>query len=543
MNLNEFLNQHQHLHLLSDSRKAGVDSLFFAIRGTHADGHKFLKDVYEKGCRHFVVEDDSDLKNYKNIQVLVVPNSKSAWAKAWILKTNRPDMSMFIVGVTGTNGKTSTTMMIEHIFNSMNLSCGIMGTIDHHLGTGSEKKIWPTGLTTPGAEILFPRLKEMKDLGAGAVALEISSHALDQKRAEGLNLDAAVFTNLTEDHLDYHPDLKHYFESKVLLFEDLLKESLKTHKVSVLNYTDSWIESYLPSFGCVELLYEVSSLENLEKDVKLNRLIERLKDTSKNIKINLVCIKQHSLNGLKINLLFDFKKNKTPFVLSFDLSLLGHFQAINWSQAVLVCKSQLEFLKRQHGTEFSNSKETLENNLILSLEPHQALVMQKAATTFKGVPGRLQKVFNSLNKAVFVDYAHTPDALERTLKSLREVCRGQLIVIFGCGGDRDKAKRPLMASVAAKEADIQIITNDNPRTEEPEKILEDILEGFKTTDAKPLVELDRKKAIELGLNLLQKPEDVLLIAGKGHENYQILNNKTIDFSDYETAEFFLQRNI
>lgn len=532
--LNEFLKTHTNLKLVSDSRSADSESLFVAIRGSTSDGHKYLQSVYDQGCRHFIVEEDSVISKFKSTTFLKVESTRKAWSQAWRLKSITPDQDLTVLAVTGTNGKTSITLMIEHILNASNISCAVMGTIDHHLKLESETKIWPSNLTTPGAEILYPRLSEMKALGAQAVALEISSHALDQNRAEELQLDVAIFSNLTEDHLDYHPDLNHYYESKLKLFEKLLQESSKSLKVSVLNYMDPWVRRYEPKFGLTEILVEG---------------YQKLEDFGHNVRTNILRIKKHSLSGLEFELQLDARgdiksspasifnaepkmKSKmqasdksvlNSHTLKFNLPVMGHFQALNWCQAVLACIPVL--------TSKLQATQTKEDMFAK---------IQNAAKSFTGVPGRLQKVLTEKPKAVFVDYAHTPDALERTLKSLRDICEGKLIVIFGCGGDRDKAKRPLMAKVAEQYSDIQIITNDNPRTEDPKDILQDILSGFSspTADSKaagPQIELDRKKAISQGLNLLKSSKDVLLIAGKGHEDYQILKNETIQFSDYAVA--------
>jgi UDP-N-acetylmuramoyl-L-alanyl-D-glutamate--2,6-diaminopimelate ligase len=539
VNLIDFIKTYSDFELVSDSRKADSRSIFVAQKGSSIDSHSFLSNVYDQGCRHFIVEDDKDLKSFKDIQVLKVSNSKKAWAEAWKFRSENPDQNLLVIGVTGTNGKTSITMMLEHILNSIQKPCGVMGTIDHHLQTNDHYKIWPTSLTTPGSEVLFPRLQEMKSTGAKAVALEISSHALDQNRAEGLDLDVAIFSNLTEDHLDYHKSFEHYFESKVMLFENLLLNSSKKQKVSVLNYNDPWIQKYLPDFGTVEILIEVADLKKLNTDSEFNAILKLIQNknfskssnknntqnSNANVKINLVQIINHTVQGLKFELLFDYKMNTggtEANTIVFELPVMGHFQVLNWCQAVLACK-HLEISKKDWVT---------------------------IASKFYGVPGRLQKVLGSNQKSVFVDYAHTPDALERTLKSLKDICKSEtknlsktnstdnsnakIIAVFGCGGDRDKAKRPLMGRVTERWADVQIITNDNPRSEDPEQIAQDILSGFINT--KPKIELDRKKAILMGIQLLKSPHDILLIAGKGHENYQILKDKTIDFSDYKVAE-------
>ena len=554
MILSEFLKSYNHLELVSDSRRANAGSLFVAIRGTSHDGHKFLEEVYKQGCRHFVVEDDQALVNLNSIKYIKVKNTRSAWASAWKYRSDHLLQNSFLCAVTGTNGKTSITMMIEHILNSCKVPCAVMGTIDHHLRVAGQNKVWPSNLTTPGAEILYPRLAEMSQLGAHAVAMEISSHALDQNRAEGLDLDVAIFSNLTEDHLDYHPNLEHYFESKLKLFKSLLKDSNKNHKVAVLNYMDAWVSTYCPESLDTEILIEVSDIKSLSDSSKSLKQIDAFKAAQhKNpkAKLNVLCLEKHSSQGLEFKLYLDVfkqgKKDRLSEYLSFKLPVMGHFQALNWCQAVL---ASLVYFTGPH------SLHSLEHQNLSKADVYPQIM--DSALTFTGVPGRLQKVLTEKPKSVFVDYAHTPDALERTLKSIKEVCQGQVILVFGCGGDRDRFKRPLMAEVAAKWSDIQIVTNDNPRTENPEDILFEILAGFKTDSydfhnlntfenlknksaikntktSKIKIELDRKLAIQKGLQLLKSPEDILLIAGKGHENYQILKNETVDFSDYHIA--------
>lgn len=559
MTLSEFLKSYNHLELVSDSRKAKADSLYVAIKGTSHDGHKFLEQVYKQGCRHFIIEDNKALENLNSIKYIKVKSTRSAWAYAWKTRSDHLLQNSFLCAVTGTNGKTSITMMIEHILNFCEVPCAVMGTIDHHFCVAGQNKVWPSNLTTPGAEVLYPRLAEMKQLGAQAVAMEISSHALDQNRAEGLDLNTAIFSNLTEDHLDYHPNLQHYFESKLKLYKSLLKDSNKNHKVAILNYMDKWVSSYCPDFVDTEILIEVSHKDVIldsSKNLKQLDAYKAAQQKNPKVKLNVLCLVSHSSKGLEFKLYLDVcnsdKKDKFSEHLSFNLPVMGHFQALNWCQAVL---ASLVY--------FTGPKnlQSQENQKIAKTEVYKKVM--NSALTFTGVPGRLQKVLTEKPKSVFVDYAHTPDALERTLKSVKDVCLGKVILVFGCGGDRDRLKRPLMAEVATNFSDIQIVTNDNPRTENPEDILFDILAGFRTDSydfqdlnvfenlkrksdlkhvsaSKVKIELDRRLAIQKGLQLLKSPEDILLIAGKGHESYQILKNETIDFSDYQIAHELIE---
>ncbi len=511
MTLINYLEIHSALNLTADSRSADSSAIFIALTGTSQDGHKFLEDAYTQGCRHFIVEDDKPLRHLKNLHVFKVRDTKKSWAEAWKMKSKNSSEDIFVCGVTGTNGKTSISLMVEHILNFCDLPCGVIGTIDHHLNLDGKVKSWNTNLTTPGPETLFPRIQEMKSLGAKAMALEISSHALDQQRALGIDLDVAVFTNLSEDHLDYHGNFQNYFQSKISLFENLLKESKKTVKTSILNYSDEWIRTYTPEFGEVEILFETVDFIELSKDDQIRTLMVQAQTKNPNCKFNVLRLIRHDLKRLEFDIYFDvFKNNQLNLNADkwkFTLPIVGRFQAVNWAQAILACKS-LGYEKTK---------------------------LTESALHFKGIPGRLQKVLTSKPKSVFVDYSHTPDALEKSLKSLKDICQGHLIVVFGCGGERDKAKRSTMFKVAQQNSDVQIITNDNPRGEDPERILADILSGFDSRGLRYMVELDRRKAIQLGLTFLKTVDDVLLIAGKGHETYQILNDGTIEFNDYEVA--------
>lgn len=523
MELFDFLLQYKTLDIVSDSRRADSNCIFVALKGSKFDGHNYIENVYKQGCRHFIVENNEFFKNKKEIHYLTVKDTSVAWAKAWKFKSENPDQSLFLVGITGTNGKTSITMMIEHILNFCGYPCGVMGTIDHHLKLNGQNYVWDTNLTTPGADILYPRLQQMKSYGAKAVALEISSHALDQNRAKDLNLNSAVFSNFTTDHLDYHQTLENYFSSKLKLFDDLLSSSTKKNRISVLNYNDTSIGKFLPSFGDVEILFEMNSLDSLSTNRNLADLFYKLKTESKiksiNSRLNLVCLKKQDLHGLLFSMVFDYNPETSNQIVDFELPILGHFQMLNWSQAILSLKSKDLHLDQ----------------------------IKKAGLVFRGVPGRLQKVLNTKSKSIFIDYAHTPDALERVLQSLRQVCQGRLGVVFGCGGDRDTSKRSLMGRVAEEYSDFQILTSDNPRSEEPNQIIKDILVGFKN-DIKNkklssvLIEPDRKSAILLGFAQLKDPQDVLLIAGKGHENYQILKDKTIQFSDEQVVLEILENH-
>ncbi len=543
-----FVSQHPEWIPVADSRQVNEHSIFFAIAGTQSDGHAYIPEVIKKGVAALVLQEEpsslssataslgkprlkkenftasaeqlprassiaakSALKNFTG-DVFYVPNSRKAWAEVWRHRSGCPDEKLFLVGITGTNGKTSMAHMAEHILNIAGDTCAVMGTINHHL----QDKVWPTAMTTPGADILFPRLKEFLAEGAKACALEISSHGLDQNRAENLNLNAAIFSNLTNDHLDYHKGLEDYFLAKEKLFTRLLTPSQKKKKIAVINLMDDWAKKIILSKKYKTMyLYEKDS-DTVSHQHRMDFIAEqRKKYPVYTCEIEIIKSDQH---GSQICLHVEEKNDKGELEktkIGMNLPVVGRFQAYNWAQVALSVRDHI-------GND---------------------AVLQRAAQTFSGIPGRLQKVILDQSfKNVFVDYAHTPDALMRSLESLRQITKGQIVVVFGCGGDRDKAKRPLMAQVAERGADQIIVTNDNPRTENPEDIVQDILSGFDPErEALPWILMDRKQAIAKGLELLKSADDVLLIAGKGHENYQIVGEQKNHFSDYETAYELLQK--
>lgn len=510
-----FISQNPELNLVSDSRAVNEQSLFFAIVGSQSDGHDYLEQVTQKKAAGLVLQtghpsiEGKALQEYSG-QIFYLPNTRKAWAEAWKIKSGSIDEKLFILGVTGTNGKTSMVNMAEHILNSADQACAVMGTINHHL----LNKVWPTTMTTPGSEILYPRLQEFYAEGAKACAMEISSHGLDQRRTEGLNINAAIFSNLTNDHLDYHKDLDEYFLAKEKLFTQLLAPSNKKNKVAVINLMDAWGSKVIINKKYkTYYLYEKDL--NAEAHERRMSFIAAQKKKYNVVSCEIEIVKSDQYGSRMIVTIEEDAplkgaKNQAAKI-GFNLPIVGKFQAMNWAQVALALRDHV-------------------NN---------DAVLQSAAQTFAGIPGRLQKVQSRSHKNIFVDYAHTPDALQRSLESLRQITKGQVVVIFGCGGDRDKAKRPEMAQVAERLADHVIVTNDNPRTESPEAIAEEILQGFE--EMKPKVLLDRKAAIEAGVASIESADDVLLIAGKGHEDYQIFGNERVHFSDYETAFEILQR--
>lgn len=470
---------YQFTGLTQDSRKVTEGCIFIAIRGHQSDGHSHLDQAVAKGAQALVVEDDQNVPSTFSGFVFTVENTRLALEKLAIRFFQNPSSKLKMIGVTGTNGKTSVTYMLEHLLNCQNQPCGVIGTINHHF----LDQVWDSQLTTPDPLSLQERLAQFLERGARFVAMEVSSHALDQKRVESIQFDGAIFTNLTRDHLDYHQDMDQYFSAKARLFQVLLKDSAKQSKFAVLNQDDSWIQK-----------------------LQMPSSISTWPLSSQPTKQNSYQILNRSFGQTQFTLKIGGESHE------FTLPMPGEHNVQNMTSALCAMKAlgfQLEQLKQ-------------------------------AVASFPGVPGRLQKVPCQSSRAVFVDYAHSPDALENVLRTLIAVrtqtkTQAQIKVLFGCGGDRDKGKRPLMAKVAESLADQIYLTSDNPRTEDPQQILKEILAGFQSEKRSDVhIEVDRKKAIESALSDLAEG-DVLLIAGKGHEDYQIIGDQKKPFSDYQIS--------
>lgn len=470
--------------VVHDARQAVAGSVFVAIPGHKVDGHKFISQAVQNGAAALVVEKTDDVPAGFSGVVVVVQKSRHALDLLAAKFYHEPSKEMFCLGVTGTNGKTSTTYMFEAVMNHLGFPCGVMGTINHHL----RDQVWPSEVTTPDPVALQGRLREMREAGAKAVAMEISSHALSQHRADGVQFNSVLFTNLSRDHLDYHADMKDYFRAKQRLFTDLLWSTEKNPIFAIVNTDDPW--------GAKLRVSSRAAIWTFGQKSKCDFRFEILK--------------------------MDFTRTDfqitTPFgVFKSFVPLCGVHNLYNVAGVIAAAAS-------------------------VGIPPNYAL---DALTQFTGVPGRLQTVPNQKTLNVFVDYAHSPDALENVLQALNKVRRdlkshSQIWTVFGCGGDRDKGKRPLMAQVASTLSDYVMVTSDNPRTEQPMAIVSDILEGFSQAERKNKVstEVDRKKAIEKVFKMA-KPHDVILIAGKGHEDYQIIGTERIHFSDFEVAEELL----
>ncbi len=465
--------------ITSSSKQIDNNSLFIAEKGIRHDGHQFISEAINKKAAAIVLENDSIVVSKYTGVIAKVPSTRKFICELASRFYNYPSSKLFCVGVTGTNGKTSTTYIIEWLLNQNQISTGVIGTINHHL----KDKMWETTHTTPDPISLQERLNEFVNEGAKALAIEVSSHALDQFRVNELQFDVAIFTNLTRDHLDYHITMENYFASKNKLFSDLLPQSKKQRKAAFLNGDDPWVQK-------------------VEVPVKISKYF-----FGQNPK--------HDLYFEILSMEFGFTKFKliSPWGTEiFKSPLVGLHNVYNVVGAIGACLFK--------GIKITTIKKNLES--------------------FTGIPGRLQLVLNTSaqkQKFIFIDYAHTPDALENVLKSLVKLktkshLNSKIITVFGCGGDRDKGKRPLMAAIAETYSDHVIVTSDNPRTEEPIKIIEEIEIGFKDKNYDSIE--NRKLAIQHALKI-SNINDVVLIAGKGHETYQIIGKEKFYFNDYELA--------
>lgn len=463
--------------LTADSRNVEAGTLFFALRGVKVDGHDFIDAALEKGALGIVAE--TDVPTDFHGTWIQVKNSRKALGEASAAFYGFPSHDLKVSGVTGTNGKTTTASIVQYLVATAKGRCGFLGTIRFDLGND---EIQTATHTTPDSIELQKMLDAMRGNGCAGVAMEVSSHALDQDRTAGIEFDSAIFTNLTQDHLDYHRSMDAYFAAKAKFFEHVSEQRVKTKPVMIINADDP------AGKKLAEIYKDKANVVTYGMSYGSDFLISDITNT----------IAQSS---------FKLEVKGRSFIVR--IPLIGRFNIFN-AVAALASVNSMGF----------NLRETI-NNL--------AGVPQ--------VPGRLQSVGRQKNFRVFVDYAHTPDALENVLKTLRGLNPRRIITVFGCGGDRDATKRPLMGSVAEQLSHRVIVTSDNPRSEDPDKIINDILKGFGGVAYEK--EPDREKAIALAIQIA-RDGDIILLAGKGHETYQILAEKTIDFDDVKITERYLR---
>lgn len=464
-----------------DSRNVSKNDLFVAIEGEEFDGHDFIPEATEEGAVAVVVEKSrgffEKLKPSLKAEV-VVSNTRVALSQISDRFYHFPSKRLKVIGVTGTNGKTTTTYMIKSILEEAKKKVGLIGTIAHII---DQKKIQAFH-TTPESLDLHRILYQMVSERISYVVMEVSSHSLALHRVEDVDFDIGIFTNLTRDHLDFHKTFESYREAKGILFEKLKKDD----KWAILNRDDpNW--------------------EFFESKAKVPKLTYSLKKEGADV---FPLEFKSELSGTKLNLSTPLGEEK------INLDVLGKLNLYNALASATCCVAL--------GIDLSTIKKGLES--------------------FRDVSGRMERIVLGQKYNVLIDYAHTPDALEKVLEDAKEITKGNLILVFGCGGDRDKGKRPIMGKIASDLADRVIITSDNPRTEDPEAIVQQIYQG---TEPKKKVELtvDRKKAIKHALELA-KENDTVIIAGKGHEDYQILGKRKIHFSDKEEVKkFFKEKGI
>lgn len=469
-----------------DSRKVEAGSLFVAIPGFREEGFRFVEDAIQRGAIAIVAEQEPE----QDIAWIQVPDAR--WALSALSSSfyGEPSTQLCLIGITGTNGKTTTAYLLESIFREAGEEVGLLGTVEYRYARRSE----PAERTTPESLDLHQLFSRMIDKGVTHLVMEVSSHAVALHRVSHCSFDAVVFTNLTQDHLDFHKSMESYFEAKKRLFTDILSGSSKSRRFAILNADDPWSKRIAAETEGRIVTYGV---ENREADFSLRPI---------RIDQKGIVAEVSSPQG-------DFR---------VESKLLGRYNLYNIASAIATAQS---------------------------LGCDRASIVQGITATAV-VPGRLEPIPNTKGITVIVDYAHTPDALEKTIGAVKEFQKGRLITVFGCGGDRDREKRPQMGRIAALRSDLTIVTSDNPRGEEPQKIIEEVLPGLERGRASRIaredlqrvnasrcyaVIVDRREAIREAIEAAT-PGDVVLIAGKGHETYQMIGDRREHFDDREEAQ-------
>lgn len=454
-----------------DSRSVKPGDLFIALNGYKIDGYTFIKDAIAKGARVIVAE--KDFAAPEGVKKILVDDARIILPLIADKFYDHPSEKLKVVGVTGTNGKTTITYLIENIIKKAGHEAGVIGTINYRM----KGKILPAKNTTPGALDLQAMLASMVDKGIDHAVMEVSSHALDQHRVDGVSFDAAIFTNITSEHMDYHKNIDNYFQAKVILFSKLKKQGS-----AILNNDDPRVTALKKSLSGKVLTYGVKKGADV---------------TAKDIRL--------SLDGSEFTIVMP----------------KGEFQV----KAKLIGSHNV-------------------SNILAAAAAAMAIGMDKRAilkgiesTSF--VPGRLEAVEAGQPFKVFVDYAHTEDALYNVLGMIRELTKEKIVTVFGCGGDRDRTKRPCMGKVACKFSDRVVITSDNPRFEDPGEIIKEIEDGIRSSFTNYEVVADRRDAIRKALSIASDG-DIVIIAGKGHEDYQIVRDKILSFDDRIVAKELLQ---
>jgi UDP-N-acetylmuramoyl-L-alanyl-D-glutamate--2,6-diaminopimelate ligase len=463
--------------VINDSRKSNSRALFVAYSGYREDVHEFIPAAYEKGVRHFIIskEKKDGFVIFKDAIFILVDSPRKALSQVAKNFYGDPTSQMKVIGITGTSGKTTTTFAIYKALRWMGKKAGLIGTIEYRVGD----KIYNSTNTTPDILDLYEIISLMKNENVEYLVMEVSSHSLALGRVDGINFDICGFTNFSQDHLDFHKTMEEYLDAKLKIF-DVLSSSNKNRKTLVVN-----------------------------KDIEVFPRIRLKASKYPNVKLKTISLVDRGADYYSrvVRLL----PAKTVFELSgrnFEISMIGNTNVYNFSMAIAILK-ELGFPEREFSGGLAHIK----------------------------VAGRMECVPNNLGLTIVIDYAHKPEALEKLIKTVRDVIKnkGKIITVFGCGGDRDRLKRPVMGKIACILSDYVIITSDNPRTEDPLKIIKEIEAGI-IEEGKSNYEIipDRKEAIFKGINLAKK-NDCIIIAGKGHENYQIIGKEKIHFSDKEVV--------
>ncbi|MBI5473935.1 MAG: UDP-N-acetylmuramoyl-L-alanyl-D-glutamate--2,6-diaminopimelate ligase [Ignavibacteriae bacterium] len=464
-----------------DSRKIQAGDLFVAIKGGTVDGHTFIGNAVANGAKVVVVEDDAAIPDaffmHSGVVKVVVGDARKALALMSSTIFGHPSQKLRLIGVTGTNGKTSTTHLIKSILEADGKTVGLIGTIEYKVGAD----VIPATHTTPESLELNQLLATMVGKGCSDVVMEVSSHSLALRRVYGLNFAAATFTNLTQDHLDFHVTMDAYYSAKKILFDTLPSTS-----VAVTNVDDAYGREIVSDTHAKRISY------SLEGDADITATNVRLSPTETS---------------------FNVIHNATA--VNVTSKLIGRFNVQNILAAYAT------------GIGLGIAQQTVLSGI----------------KNLHAVAGRFQQIVSPDGWVAVIDYAHTHDALANCLHAIHDIApkdrRGRIITVFGAGGNRDKSKRPKMGRVASELSDITIITSDNPRREEPAAIAEDVRAGV-APDAVVVVEMDRRKAIALALEMAQAG-DIVLLAGKGHENYQVIGDQKLHFDDREEVESFIHR--
>lgn len=453
-----------------DSRSVGEGDVFVAISGFETDGHKYIPMAMEKGAVVVICQ----IRPEANVPFVRVKNSREALALASKAYFGAPSEQMTMIGVTGTNGKTTSTMLLKHLLEkTIGAKVGLIGTNSNMIG---EEEI-PAERTTPESYELQKLFRQMLDAGCTHVVMEVSSHALVLDRVAGVHFEVGLFTNLTQDHLDFHGTMEAYADAKAMLF------SRCNH--AIINNDDKWATHMIENAKCPVVTYSVESVEStvLARDLRINP------------------------SSVKFVALFG-----DAGITRIKMPIPGRFSVYN-ALGVICCGICL-------GISLADCAEALK--------------------TANGVKGRVEVLETDGDYHVLIDYAHTPDALENVIRSMKETAEGRVVALFGCGGDRDKTKRPLMGGIAAKYADFVIVTSDNPRTEEPSAIIEDIVKGMKGQRTPYVVIENRREAIAFAIDN-HLPGDVIILAGKGHETYQIIGKEKFHMDEREIVSEHLKK--